>query len=232
MSINIKYLGHSSFLLTIDKKRILTDPYFENKPCGTLKRLIPCHQEYSALPKIHTILISHEHPDAFDKEAVNFLSNKYESKIIAHHSILNQVEALSHNKVPITEYESKDINNINFKAYPAHHPGAFYPLSYLIKDQDEKTLYFAGDTFMTRDHDSIKPNVAILPIGGKRTMDLGTAIRVMKKMRPEFVIPMHYNTFEDIKRNPEELIYRFGKNYKDVNTVILNPGKSFKYPKA
>jgi L-ascorbate metabolism protein UlaG (beta-lactamase superfamily) len=82
---------------------------------------------------------------------------------------------------------------------------------------------------MTRDHDKIRPDIALLPIGGKRTMDLGTAIRVMKKMRPKVVIPMHYNTFEDIKRNPEELIYRFGKNYKDVSTIILNPGKIYKH---
>lgn len=229
MSISIKYLGHSSFLLTVDKKNILTDPFFSNSQLGDMKRLVSCHHKVFELPKIDTILISHEHTDSCDKEAINYLSKKYNPKIIGHISVLQEIEGQEHNKVSITEYESKDINNINIKAYPAHHPGAFYPLSFLIKNKKGKTIYFAGDTFMTRDHDTLKPTIALLPIGGKRTMDLGTAIRVMKKMRPEFVIPMHYDTFEDIKRNPQELIYRFGKNYTDVNTVILNPGKSFKY---
>ncbi len=229
MSINIKYLGHSSFLITIDKKNILTDPFFENNAIGNLKRLVPCHCCATELPKIDTILISHEHTDSFDKTAIDLLSKKYNPKIISHYSILKDLDAHSHNKVSIKEYESKDINNINITAYPAHHPGSFYPLSFLIKNKKGKSVYFAGDTFMTRDHDTLRPNIALLPIGGKRTMDLGTAIRVMKKMRPEYVIPMHYNTFEDIKRNPNELIYRFGKNYTDVNTVILNPGKNFRY---
>jgi len=229
MSISIKYLGHSSFLLTIDKKNILTDPFFGNHPLGKMERLIPCHTKVEDLPKIDTILISHEHSDSFDREAVNYLSKKYDSKIISHYSVLKDIESQEHNKVSIVEYESRDINNINVKALPAHHPGAFYPLSFLLTNKKGKTVYFAGDTYMTRDHDSLKPNIALLPIGGKRTMDLGTAIRVMKKMRPQYVIPMHYDTYEDIKRNPQELIYRFGKNYTDVNTVILNPGKVFKY---
>jgi len=229
MSISIKYLGHSSFLLTIDKKNILTDPFFKNDSLGKMERLVPCHHKVEDLPKIDSILISHEHTDSFDKDSVNYLSKKYNPKIISHYSILKDIEGLEHNKVSIEKYQSKDINNINIQALPAHHPGAFYPLSFLIKNKKGKTVYFAGDTYMTKDHDTIKPDIALLPIGGKRTMDLGTAIRVMKKMRPKFVIPMHYDTFEDIKRNPQELIYRFGKNYTDVNTVILNPGKTFKF---
>ena len=82
---------------------------------------------------------------------------------------------------------------------------------------------------MTRDHEKIKPTIAILPIGGKRTMDLGTAIRVSKKMRPEVLIPMHYNTFEDIKRNPDELKYKLEKTSYNINTVVLSPGKTFRY---
>lgn len=227
MSISIKYLGHSSFLITVDKKKILTDPYFEESCNGKMKRLVPCAHKLDDVPKIDTILISHEHFDCFDREAINILSKKYNPKIVGHHSVLKEIETEPYNKVPVTEYDTKDINNVKLKTFPAHHPSAFYPLSYLIENKKGKTIYFAGDTCMTRDHDNIKPNIALLPIGGKRTMDLITAIRVMKKMRPQYVIPMHYNTFEDIRKNPEELIHRFGKNYNDINTIILEPGKKF-----
>ncbi len=229
MGLSIKYLGHSSFLFTIDKKKILTDPYFHTKPLGKYKRLIPCHHDITEIPKIDNILISHEHMDCFDVDSTNYLINKYNPKIIAHHSVLNKVDTPVYNKVPIDEYESKNINNINISAYPAHHPSSFYPLSYVVKGKDGKSIYFAGDTFMTRDHEKIKPTIAILPIGGKRTMDLGTAIRVSKKMRPEVLIPMHYNTFEDIKRNPDELKYKLEKTSYNINTVVLSPGKTFRY---
>lgn len=229
MSIRIKYLGHSSFLLKIDNKTILTDPYFSNKKIGTLERLISCYKCVEEVPKVDTILISHEHPDAFDKEAVDYLSKKFAPKIVSHYNVLKDINAENYNKISMKDYEKKIINNLTIKSYPAHHPGSFYPLSYLIENKKGKKVFFAGDTFMTRDHDSIKPNIALLPIGGKRTMDVITAIRVTKKMRPEYMIPMHYDTFEDIKRDPKEIIYKFGKNYSDVNTVILNLGKEFRY---
>ena len=229
MNINIKYLGHSSFILNVDNKKILTDPYFNSKPLGKLKRLLPCSKKVTQIPKIDNILISHEHMDSFDIDSTNYLVNKYNSKVIAHQSILNKIDCPINNKVPIDEFETKLINNISFSAFPAHHPTSFYPLSYLIKNKSGKKIYFAGDTFMTKDHEKINPNIAILPIGGKRTMDLGTAIRVSKKMRPEYLIPMHYNTFKDIKQNPNILKEKLDKTSYSIKTIVLEPGKTFTY---
>ncbi|MDD3177923.1 MAG: MBL fold metallo-hydrolase [Candidatus ainarchaeum sp.] len=228
MGINIKYLGHSSFLLNIDKTKILTDPYFSNTPLGDMDRKIKCAISLENMKKIDNILISHEHTDNFELKSIEYLIKKFNPKIIAHHSVLNKINSNNYNKISIDEYEIKKINNIDYKAYPAHHPSSFYPLSYLIKSKSGKTIYFAGDTFMTKDHDKIKPDIAILPIGGKRTMDLGTAIRVSKKMKPKILIPMHYNTFEDINKNPEELKYKLEKTSYDINTIILEPGKTYR----
>jgi len=229
MVMNIKYIGHSTFLLSIDKNKILTDPFFNNKSFGKYKRLVSSCCDVSTIPKIDTILISHEHSDNFDVEATNYLVKKYSPKVIAHRSILNNIDTTEYNKIPIDEYETKNINNISYTAYPAHHPHSFYPLSFLIKSKNNKSIFFAGDTFMTKDHDKIKPNIAILPIGGKNTMDIGSAIRTSKKMVPEYVIPMHYNTFEYIKKNPNELKYKFEKTRYNIKTKVLEPGKTFKY---
>lgn len=229
MGINIKYLGHSSFLLTIDKTKILTDPYFDNNPMGNLERKIPCAISLENMKKIDGILISHEHTDSFDLKSIEQLIRKFNPKIIGHHSVLNKINANNFNKIPIDEYETKKYNDIDFKAFPAHHPSSFYPLSYLIKSKNGKSIYFAGDTFMTKDHDKIKPDIAILPIGGKRTMDLGTAIRVSKKMRPKVLIPMHYNTFEDIEKNPDELSYKLKRTSYDIDTIVLDPGKTYRH---
>jgi L-ascorbate metabolism protein UlaG (beta-lactamase superfamily) len=86
-------------------------------------------------------------------------------------------------------------------------------------------VFFAGDTFMTKEHENIKADVAILPIGGKRTMDLCSAARVAKKIKPKYLIPMHYNTFEDIKQNPEALSEKIDGKRFSIKTVVLKPGK-------
>lgn len=229
MGINIKYLGHSSFLLDVDNKKILTDPYFGNSPLGTYKRLVPCSTKMEDILKLDTILISHEHMDSFDLASINYLCKKHNPQVVAHHSILNKIDMNAQSKVPIDEFETKLVNDVSISAYPAHHPTSFYPFSYMIKSKTGKSIYFAGDTYMTRDHEILKPTIAILPIGGKRTMDLITAVRISKKMKPEVLIPMHFDTFEDIKRNPQELKYKLDDTCYKIKTVVLAPGKSFKY---
>ncbi len=223
MTIKIKFLGHNSFLLNINKKNILTDPYFSANG-GPKKRLVPCACDVKKLPKIDTILISHEHFDSFDIKNTNYIVKKDAPKIVAHQSVLNKVDCSNIYKTPIKEYETKTINDISFHAHPAHHPTSFYPLSYKISHKN-KTIYFAGDTFLTKDHDTLFSDVMLLPIGGKRTLDIISAMKIIKKSKPKVVIPMHYNTFDDIVQDPKKLYYKLSNERYKTNPVILEPGK-------
>jgi len=224
MGVKIKYLGHNSFILTINKKNILTDPYFSIKPVQQ-KRLVPCACKVDELPRIDTVLISHEHFDSFDIKNTNYLVKKYCPKIIAHQHVLNKIDGAEINKIPIEEYETRILNDISFYALPAHHPTSFYPLSYKMSYKDQ-SIYFAGDTFLTRDHDSLSSDIMLLPIGGNRTLDLISAVRIIKKTKPEVVVPMHYNTFKDIKENPRKLVQKIDNSRYKTNTIILDPGKT------
>ena len=229
MCIKVKYLGHSSFILSVNGKNILTDPYFSNDLFCNYKRLINCSQKITTIPKIDFILISHEHQDNCDLEATNYLIKKYQPKIIAHRSVLNKIENSSENNlISMDEYESKTIQNIEYIAHPAHHPTSFYPLSYLVKTKEHK-IYFAGDTNLTNEHDKLSADLAFLPIGGRHTMDIGSAIQAVKKIKPKVVIPMQYNTFEDIKVNINSFKEKLSNLRFSVNPVILDPGKCFVY---
>jgi L-ascorbate metabolism protein UlaG (beta-lactamase superfamily) len=224
MAIKIKYLGHNSFILSLNKKKILTDPFFAKKN-GFKKRLIPCSHKVTEIPKIDTILISHEHGDSFDIKNTNYLVKKYNPKIVAHQSVLNKIDCSNLYKVPIKEYETKKLHNISYYAQPAHHPTSFYPLSYKLSFKN-KSIYFAGDTYLTKDHDSLFADVMLLPIGGNRTLDIPSVVKILKRSKPKYLFPMHYNTFEDIKENPYKIQDRFNKSRYKTNTVILNPGES------
>jgi len=65
---HITWIGHSTFLITIAGKTILTDPIF-----GTLvhvlsfKRITPPGMTLAQLPPIDAVLISHNHPDHMDE---------------------------------------------------------------------------------------------------------------------------------------------------------------------
>ncbi|MFA5746133.1 MAG: MBL fold metallo-hydrolase [archaeon] len=228
MGIKIKYLGHSSFIINMNGNNILTDPYFNNEDKCSYKRLIDCAIPFAKLPNIDAILISHEHFDAFDVDNTNLIAKKHKSKVIAHRSILNKVDIDDHSKISMDEYQTKTLNDINYYAYPAHHPNSFYPLSFLISDK-KNSVYFAGDTLMTREHDKIKADIAMLPIGGGGTMDLGSAISVAKKIKPKYLIPMAYNTFAHMKQNPYALKEKLDGTRYTIKPIVIEPGKEWTY---
>ncbi len=72
--LRVTWMGHSSVLIEIDGKRILTDPVWSER-CSpsTLagpKRFHPVPIELEQLPQLDAVLISHDHFDHLDKNAV------------------------------------------------------------------------------------------------------------------------------------------------------------------
>ena len=67
---------------------------------------------------------------------------------------------------------------------------------------------------------------AILPIGDNYTMGPDDAIRAISLLRPEYVIPGHYNTFPVIKQDVEAWSAQV-KTGTSAKPVVLSPGQSF-----
>ncbi len=93
---------------------------------------------------------------------------------------------------------------------------------------DGRTIYHAGDTALFLDMKLIGElnaiDVAILPIGDNFTMGIDDAVRAAQMLSPQLVIPMHYNTFDAIKVDPEEFRTKLGQ--KEIIGKILAVGAS------
>ena len=70
-------------------------------------------------------------------------------------------------------------------------------------------------------------DLMLVPIGDNFTMGVADAIRAVELVKPKNVIPMHYNTWDVIKADPEE--FRRGVGNTSAVT-ILQPGESFTLP--
>jgi len=67
-----------------------------------------------------------------------------------------------------------------------------------------KTLINLGDTFLQKEWEGLKPDVLMIPIGGKvvkNTMDEQEALEAVKLISPRRAIPCHYNGAFFWKRN-------------------------------
>jgi L-ascorbate metabolism protein UlaG (beta-lactamase superfamily) len=67
-------------------------------------------------------------------------------------------------------------------------------------------------------------HVLLVPVGGHFTIDAATAVKIINKLDPSYVIPMHYNT-------PEHDPKLFGdvqdlKHFLDEYGVVKEPVKS------
>lgn len=95
--------------------------------------------------------------------------------------------------------------------------------------EDTAVVYHAGDTALFSDMALIgelyKPKVALLPIGGRFTMDASAAVKAVKLIKPELVVPMHYNTFDVIKADPWKF-QKMVEDETDAEAVVMEPGDS------
>ncbi len=98
---------------------------------------------------------------------------------------------------------------------------------YVMRFEDGRALYFAGDTNVFSDMHLIEqlyhPELAILPIGDLFTMGPREAALASKLLKPRRVIPMHFGTFPPLTGRPEQL----ANLITDLETEVweLTPGE-------
>jgi len=66
-------------------------------------------------------------------------------------------------------------------------------------------------------------DLMLVPIGDNFTMGIEDAVRAVEFVKPKSVIPMHYNTWDLIRADPEEFRRQVGNR---AAVTILSPGES------
>ena len=78
--LRITWIGHSSLLIEIDGKKILTDPVWaERASFSSLvgpKRFFPAPLQLNELPSLDAVIISHDHYDHLDHSVIKQFANK------------------------------------------------------------------------------------------------------------------------------------------------------------
>ncbi len=199
-NISLTWCGHSTFLIE-GKKIIYTDPFvLPNNP-----------------KKADLILITHDHFDHCAPDKIKQIQ-KSDTVIV---TTADCARKLSGNVKTIKPGQSIAIGDIAIRAVPAYniskqfHPKTSGWVGFVFK-VGETIIYFAGDTDFIPEMKGLKPDIALLPIGGKFTMNLDEAVQAALAIEPKTVIPMHYGTFDGIGADPEE----FRKKVSDKNPKI------------
>jgi len=214
--MKIRFLGHSSFEIITPKLKILTDPYYFAYSPGKKREVSPVKPT-----EIYDyILISHEHFDHCDSQLIDeIFSDK--TKIITTPEASTTINHPCHTINTGQEYKD---DKIRVTAVRADHHQSQNPIGFYFYLPEP--IYFAGDTYLYPEMGDIAPPfVAFLPIGGEYTSDAETASDIAALIRPQHIIPMHYNTWDIIKADVNEFV-QMAKT-KTMATAIhpLKPGE-------
>lgn len=180
---SVTWVGHSTFLIQLSGLNILTDPIWSERASPVSfagpRRLVPPGFALEQLPEIHVTLLSHDHYDHLDDVTVQYLIRRFPSMqwLVP----LGLAEFLaSRGATAVTEldwWELTSLGGATFTCTPAQHFSGRFPWNrnatlwcgWVVRNQ-EKALFFAGDTALHPDFDEISRrlgpfHVSILPIG-------------------------------------------------------------------
>ena len=198
-NVKIDWLGHASFKIT-DKKVIYIDPYN-----------IPPDE------KADIILITHSHSDHCSVEDIKGIVREGTIIIIPPdcQSKLSGIQCVDVHLVK----PGKKIGALGtiIEAAPAYnlnknfHEKANEWVGYIINIEG-KRIYHAGDTDFIPEMKELKNiDVAMLPVGGKYTMDASEAAKAANAIKPKVAVPMHYGSIVGSEED--------AKNFKKLCSV-------------
>ncbi len=226
--MKITFYGHSCFLIELNNKKLITDPFISDNPLAKKIEVDKIKTDY--------VLISHGHEDHI-ADALQIAKNN-NATVISNFEIINWLTAKGVKKTFSMNIGGKHIFDFGtLTILSASHssilPDGTYggnPTGFLIESQ-ENNFYFAGDTGLNYDMKLIgeykKINFAFLPVGGTYTMDADDAIIASDFIKCDKIIGMHYNTFPVINIDKKSAMDKFKQYGKEL--ILMNIGETIKF---
>lgn len=154
------------------------------------------------------VFITHSHYDHYSEEDLKKVI-KDNTIIIIPSDLEEKVLEFGFDKeniIVVKPNEEHNVFGLYFKTIPAYntnknfHPRSNNWVGYIIK-YNNYTYYIAGDTDITEENKKVKCDVAFVPIGGTYTMNKEEAAKLINKIKPKIVVPIHYGLIVGTKED-------------------------------
>jgi len=185
MNLEFSRIAHDTFCIK-GSKVIYTDPF-----------------KVAKTDEADIVLISHDHYDHLSLEDLGKVIFTG-TTLVASLSCKDQLKNLKVKDTKFLEPGGKcSIGKVEIEAVPAYNvnkfraPGRlFHPKDStgvgFVFQMDGTRVYFAGDTDFVPEMNSIKCDIALLPVSGTYVMTAEEAAAAASAIKPKIAVPMHY----------------------------------------
>jgi L-ascorbate metabolism protein UlaG (beta-lactamase superfamily) len=224
MAVDVRWLGHATFLLEADGTTVLVDPFLTDNPAAVLS---------ADEVEPDAILLTHGHFDHLGDTVA--IAQRTGARVLAILELANEIGGQGVDVVDPNLGGTIQFDWGWVKLVPAWHTavtpsGTPHTPAGLLIFIGDRLIYHLGDTALFSDLQLIarrgnRVDLALVPIGGHYTMDRFDAVTAVEFINPQQVIPCHYNTFPAVEAD----VQAFKSDVQNAGfsqVVVLEPGGS------
>ena len=156
------------------------------------------------------IFVTHDHYDHMSIPDIRKIVNDKTIIVLPDSMKYKVIDNVSYGEIKgIVSGKTYELSDFSFETIPAYnkvkpfHPKRSGWVGYILII-DGKRIYIAGDTDATREAENVICDIALVPIGGKFTMNYKEAAGLINKVKPKIVIPTHYGSLVGNKSDGDE----------------------------
>jgi len=226
MQMEITWFGHANFRIETEATSVLIDPFFVGNPSSPAT--------YKEIERGDIILVTHDHTDHIGQTLE--LAIRLDAEVVAMPEIIQSLIGMG---LPESLGVGMNIGGtverlgISIKMVQALHSSINgMPAGFILTMPDGTCLYNSGDTGLFSDMELFSKfhdiDIAMLPIGGRYTMDPQQAAYACSLLKCKRVIPMHWGTWPILGQNTESMAEHLSLMAPDTKMLELEIGKRTK----